>query len=400
MRLALVLALVLCLAPAAAAAPPPEIAAPEAIALEATTGDVIFEKDADTRRPMASTTKLMTALIVLEQADLKDVVTAPRYDGLSVETVMRLVPGEKITVHDLLRGLLLVSANDAAFTLAKHVGGSVPSFVRMMNRRAQQLGLQNTSYANPIGLDDAANYSTARDLATLTVELRKSRVFRRIVNATDLATRSGNPRTLANRNALVTEYGWVNGVKTGTTLDAGYVLVASGNKNDVPIVSVVMGATDEAARDDQSVALLNYGFSKFKFKRLTVENDRSKGMIPIRHRAGAELPVVYGATVRQVLRKKADTKVEVSLPAEVEGPVDYHEPVGEAVVSVDGETVATVPLLAALEVPATGFGRRVQNVLTQPWSLVALGVVLLLATLLTQRRRPAQRRRTRGETAA
>lgn len=400
--LALVLALALLPAAAASAAPRPEIAAPQAIVVEGTTGDVIFEQEADTPRPMASTTKLMTALLVIEQAELDAVVTAPRYDGLPVETVMRLVPGEKISVHDLLRGLLLVSANDAAFTLAQHVAGSVPSFVRMMNRRAQQLGLENTSYANPIGLDDANNFSTARDLATLTMELRKSRVFRRIVNATDLATRSGNPRTLANRNTLVSRFGWVSGVKTGTTTGAGYVLVASGAKKDVPIISVVMGAADEAARDEQSVALLNYGFSKFKVARLTVDGNRFPEMIPISHRAGAELPVVYGETVREVVRKRDDTSIDVTLPAEVEGPVAYHEQVGEAVVSVEGEPVATVPLLAGLRVPEAGLGRRVQNVLTQPWALVALGAVLLLATALTQRRRPPppRTRRRPGETAA
>jgi serine-type D-Ala-D-Ala carboxypeptidase (penicillin-binding protein 5/6) len=383
----------LLLAPAAArAAEPPAIAAPAAIAVEATTGDVAFEKDADARRPIASTTKLMTALLVLEAGDLNRVVRAPRYDALPVETVLGLTPGERITRADLLRGLLLVSANDAAVALAQDVGGSVPAFVRMMNRRAVQLGLENTSYANPIGLDEPGNYSSARDLATLALELRKNRFFRHTVNQTTLTLRSGaTSRTIDNRNDLLATYPWVEGMKTGTTLQAGYVLVGAGEKRGVHVVSVVLGAQSEAQRDEESLALLNYGFGRYKVKRAVVEEQPYES-IPIEHRAGAELPAVAARTIRRVVRRGERFDLEVRAPAQVEGPIDYGDRVGEVVVRLRGERVARVPLVAALEVPAAGFGRRTQDFLSQPWILIVLGAILVVASLVTRQRTASPRR--------
>lgn len=393
MRHALAVLLALMLAPAALAADPPAIEAPAAIVVEATTGDVAYEKEADTRRAIASTTKLMTALVVLEAGELDKVVRAPAYDGLAVETVLGLAPGEEMTRADLLRGLLLASANDVAAALAKDVGGNVGSFVRLMNRRAQELGLDNTHFANPIGLDEPGNYSTARDLATLARELRQSRFFRRTVDATSFTLRSGAvSRTPTNRNELIHEYGWVNGIKTGTTQQAGYVLVASGVKRDVPIITVVLGAESEEQRDDQSVALLNYGFSQYRVKRPVVEGNRY-ATIPIEHRAGAELPMVATRTIRRVVPIGAELEKQVRVPEEVAGPIDYGERIGEIIVTHDGEQVAVVPLTAALEVPAAGFGRRTQDFLTQPWMLLVLGALLVVGSLVSRYRTPPPRRR-------
>lgn len=393
MRRALAVLAALLLAPATAtAAEAPIIGAPSAIALEATSGDVAYEKDADARRSIASTTKLMTALLVLEAGDLETVVRAPRYDALPVETVLGLTPGERITRADLLRALLLASANDAAVALAQDVGGSVPAFVRMMNRRAVELGLENTRYANPIGLDEPGNFSTARDLATLAQVLRKHRVFRHTVDATTLTLRSGAvTRTLNNRNDLLFEYPWVDGMKTGTTMQAGNVLVASGNKRGVPIITVVMGATTEAQRDEESLTLLNYGFSLYKLKRAVVEDQRYES-IPIEHRPGADLPAVASRTVRRVVRRGERFELDVRVPGEVTGPIGFGDRVGEVEVMLRGERVAKVPLVAALEVPAAGFGRRTQDFLTQPWMLIVLGAILVAASLLT-RQRPTRPRR-------
>jgi serine-type D-Ala-D-Ala carboxypeptidase (penicillin-binding protein 5/6) len=400
-RRLLALVMALALAPSAAlAAEPPAIDAPEAIVVEATTGDVVYEKDPDQHRPIASTTKLMTALLTLEDGNLDDVVQAPRYDALPAESVLGLIPGEKITVQDLMRGLLMYSANDAAVALAVHVGGSVPSFVRMMNRRAEELGLEDTHYANPVGLDEEGNYSTARDLATLTRVLRKNRFFRRTVNTNDLTLRSGaTERTLSNRNTLLFDYPWVDGVKTGYTSQAGNVLVASGRKRGVPIISVVMGAASKPARDEESVELLNYGFSQYRVRRAVIEDQRLAS-IPIAHRAGAELPAVADRTLRRVVRKDERFEREVHVPDEVEGPIDYGEKIGEVVISLRGEPVAKVPLRAALEVPKAGIGRRTQDFLTQPWMLVVLGAVLVIASLVMRRRSPPPRRDRAAEEPA
>ncbi|MEA2124115.1 MAG: hypothetical protein QOI80_897 [Solirubrobacteraceae bacterium] len=387
-------------APAAAqAASPPDIASPEAIVIEPRSGDVAYSKDPDTRRPIASTTKLMTALLTLEHGGLQDMVTAPRYRAASGESVIGLIRGEQITEADLLRGLLVYSANDAAVALADHVAGNVPSFVRMMNRRAQELGLDNTHYANPVGLDETGNYSTARDLATLTLALRKHRFFRRTVNTNSLTLTSGaHERTLVNRNTLLADYPWIDGVKTGYTSQAGNVLVTSGTKRGVHLISVVIGAASKLARNDESLRLLDYAFPKFRVSRAIVAGDRV-ATIPIDNRPGAELPVVASRTVARVKRRNEKFAFHASVPRHVAGPIHRGEKIGELAVLLRGRPVARVPLTAALEIPKASAARRAQNFLTRPWTLVVLGIILVLAALLSQRR-PASRPRRPSEESA
>ncbi|MGI8622729.1 MAG: D-alanyl-D-alanine carboxypeptidase family protein [Solirubrobacteraceae bacterium] len=369
----------------------PSVDAPEAIVVEATRGDVAYTKAADARRPIASTTKLMTALLTLEKGGLKDVVVAPRYRAAPAESTMHLVPGEKITDADLLRGLLVVSANDAAVTLAGHVGGSVPSFVRQMNRRAQELGLGNTHYENPVGLDAPGNYSSARDLAQLTRRLRRFRFFRRTVDANTLTLESGSsPRALTNKNTLLAQYPWVDGVKTGYTSQAGNVLVASGTKRGVHLISVVIGAASKPARNAESVELLNYGFSKYRLKRAVTRGD-TVASVPIRHRAGAELPLVASRSVRRVLRRDEHFTFARTVPTIVDGPVHRGTELGRLEVRLDGRPVTSLPLTANLEVPAAGLGRRTQDFLTRPWTLAVVALALLLAAVAARRRPPGRR---------
>jgi D-alanyl-D-alanine carboxypeptidase (penicillin-binding protein 5/6) len=383
--LTLLLAL-LALAPAAHAAEPQDIDATAAIVVNPQTGDVVYEKDADGRHAIASTTKLMTALLTLEEAELDETVTAPRYGAAPGESILGLVPGEEITVADLLRALLMASANDAAVALADHVAGGVPAFVRMMNRRAQELGLDDTHYANPIGLDQPGNYSTARDLATLATELRKNVFFRRTVNSPEFALRSGGrPRTIKNRNTLLDAYRWVNGIKTGFTRDAGYVLVASGRKRDVNMLSVVIGAPSESERNNESAELLNYGLRRYEVETV-ISADRPIENVPIASRPGAELPVVADARVREARRKNERFETDIYLPDEVEGPHDAGDKVGRLVVTLRGRPVASVDLRAALDVPKASAARRIQDVLTQPWILIVLGAVLVAVALLAYRR--------------
>jgi serine-type D-Ala-D-Ala carboxypeptidase (penicillin-binding protein 5/6) len=377
-------------ATAAGAASPPRISAPSAIVMDAQSGDVAYARQADEKRPIASTTKLMTALLALEAGDLKDVVTAPRYHAAPAESVIHLVAGERMTEADLLRGLLVYSANDAAYTIAQHVAGSEASFVRRMNRRAQQLGLKNTHYANPIGLDQAGNYSTARDLAKLTMKLRKYSFFRRTVNEESVTLKSGSrPRTLANRNTLLADAAWVDGVKTGHTSQAGDVLVASGHKRGVRLISAVLGEPSKVTRNADSLRLLNYGFTKYHLVRAIVRGD-TVAHVPIDHRAGATLPLVAAKTVHKVKRPSDHfTYRQVGVPTHVDGPVHYGTRLGTLEIMLGGRRVASVPLTAALEVPAAGVARKTQDFLTTPWTLVVLGVVLLLAALVASRRRPS-----------
>ena len=265
--LAVALGLVLALAlarPASAPAAAPAIRAPAAILVEPATGDVVYQRQARRSRPVASTTKLMTALVTLEHAKLAQVVTTVPYRASPAESIIGLRGGERMTVADLLRGLLLASANDAAATLAARVGGSQSAFVALMNRRARQLGLTHTHYANAIGLDDPSNHSSAEDLVKLTLILRRNAFFRAVTNLPRATLRTGaHPRMILNRNLLVRAVPEVNGVKTGHTSSAGYILVASATKAGVTVISVVLDEPSEAARDADSLALIRYGLGRY-----------------------------------------------------------------------------------------------------------------------------------------
>ena len=391
----LLLAVAAMLTPAPAAhAQGPRVTATNAIVIEASSGATAYEKGADVRRPIASTTKLMTALLVLENARLSDVFEAPRYRGLAVESKINLRQGERMTVADLLRALLIASANDAAETLAQGVSGSRASFVRQMNRRAVELGLSNTRFANPIGLDEVGNYSSARDLAKLTLELRKSPFFRKVVDAPAVTLRTGSqPRTLANRNQLVRRFTWIDGVKTGHTQQAGYVLVASGSRRGVPLISVVLGTPSEDARDTDSLKLLQYGLRRFR-RKLAVREGQVLAQVPIRFRPGATLGLVARRTVRRVVPRGAAGRVERvvrDVPDEVEGPIRRGQRLGTVDLLQGGRKFASTSLLAAADVEEAGASRRAQEWLTGPWTLVLVAAVLIGATIVTRMRRPKDR---------
>src|SRR5436190_1636049 len=202
-------------------------------------------------------------------ADLRRTFTAPAYNAASAESKINLRRGERMKVRDLLTGLLLESANDAAVDLAVGVAGSRDAFVHRMNVRARQLGLAHTHYANPIGLDAAGNYSTARDLATLARRLMTNPTFAAIADKPSATLRSGDhPRTIQNRNLLIGRYRFVDGVKTGHTSSAGYVLVGAAHGNGGHVISVVLGEPSEGARDVDTLALLRWGIDRYR--RVTV----------------------------------------------------------------------------------------------------------------------------------
>ena len=279
-------------APAAAQARTPScpasVGAPSAIVIEVSTGQAACVRAPDRRRPVGSTTKLMTALLTLERAKLSQVFTASSYRPAPVESKIGLLPGERMKVRDLMRGLLIESGNDAAAALAQGVAGSQRAFVKLMNARALQLGLKNTHYENAIGLDSAGNYSSARDLVTLATVLRTDKFFKHTVNLPSVTLRSGAyPRTFANRNLLVRRYGFVNGVKTGHTLGAGYVLVGSASRHGIQLISAVLDEPSEAARDDDTMRLFDVAFKRFERIRAVVKG-RTMATVPIRERAGAQ----------------------------------------------------------------------------------------------------------------
>jgi serine-type D-Ala-D-Ala carboxypeptidase (penicillin-binding protein 5/6) len=394
-----VLALALAAPGARAATPPAGLDRPAAaIIADASDGHVLASKHPDERRAIASTTKLMTALLTLERARPAEVFTAPAYNALPGESRINLRRGERMTVHDLLNALLLPSANDAAVTLARGIGGSVPRFVAEMNGRATRLGLTETHYANPIGLDSPGNYSSARDLSGLAAYLMRDRRFARIVARPSALLRSGDRRRLVrNRNDLVARYPWVDGVKTGYTPVAGNVLVAAARgAGGAAVISVVMGERTEAARDSDSLALLRFGLSRFRLVR-ALDRRRPVARPKVRYRSErAELVPAHGLTV--ALRRGQRLRRGVDAPDRVNGPLAAGTRVGWVTVLRDGRPVARVPLVTARAVRRAGTLRVLASVLRVPLTL-AVAVGILVAVVLTARRsRLPGARRGRGRT--
>lgn len=397
---ALVAALLLLLVPAAARAddPPPAISARSAIVVETSTGDVAFARRASTRRQIASTTKMMTALVSREKLPLGKTIRAAPYAALPVESKINLRTGEPMRVADLLRALMLESANDAAVTLAVGASGSRQAFVRQMNAKAQDLGLENTRFANPVGLDDPDNYSTAADLATLATAVRRDEFLRRTVALPSARLKTGDrPRVIANRNTLVRS-GFANGVKTGHTNRAGYLLVGSKTRDGINVVSVVMGEPSEAARDADSRALLSWALNRYERERV-LDRDKVIATVPIKYR-DTNVGVISTREVSRVVRKGSGLDVKVTgLPEEVDGPLPAGSRAGVAVVSEGGKVIARVPLVTANAVPEAGLWLKIKDGMAGKWWIPGLLVLVVVGTLLALvlRHRAARRRELEAE---
>jgi serine-type D-Ala-D-Ala carboxypeptidase (penicillin-binding protein 5/6) len=357
---------------ATAAEPPPNTSGAAAIVIDARTGDRLYGKDPREERPIASATKLMTALLTLERAKLDDVFTAAPYTASPVESKIGLMPGERMTVEDLLTALILESANDAAVTLAKGVAGSPEAFVREMNRRAVALGLRDTSYANPVGFDDPNNYSSARDLAELARRLLANPEFARITDLPMATLHSGaRNRTIENRNVLVQRYPFVSGVKTGHTIGAGYVLVGAGAAGGARVITVTLGAPSESARDADTLALLRWGLEQFHRVRV-LRPGKALDQIDINYRdEDAEVGAAQPVTL--VLRRGERVDTVLDAPGELDGPLAKGERVGSVAVEREGKTVRRVPLVTLSEVEGASFVRKVAR---------TLGTLLIVAILL------------------
>lgn len=366
-----------------------------AIVMEASTGDVLLSVNAGDRRQIASTTKLMTVLVALGRTDLDDVFSATAYDPLPIESQIGLRPGERMSVRDLLRATLLPSANDAAAAVAVGTMGSTDAFVAEMNRRARSLGLRDTSFANPIGLDDPLNYSTARDLARLAATLRRNEFFRRTVDLPSATLRSGvRKRTVINRNTLVRRVDAIDGMKTGHTRRAGYVLVGSATRDGVSVISVVLGEPSERARDADSLALLRYGLSRYDARTVMPEG-RVLGRVRLRYRGDDTVDVIAGATVRRVLRTGTRTTVTVTgLPRDVDGPLPRGTRLGTATIRTGTKLLARVPVVTARPVAEAGLGDRLNDMLGRAQTIIALVLLVVCSLpLVLLRRRAINRRR-------
>jgi serine-type D-Ala-D-Ala carboxypeptidase (penicillin-binding protein 5/6) len=381
----------------AATAPPPKLPARAAILAVLNTGQRLYGLNAQERLPIASTTKMMTALVTLRHASLNDVFTEPNYHFAAVDSQIYLVPGERMSVHDLMIAMLVPSADDAAKDLAYNVGGhSVARFIGMMNQDARQLGLTHTHYSTPIGLDTPGNYSSASDLVKLAgYLLERYPFFARAVALPEAFLKTGDhPRDVVSRNDLVARVSWIRGVKTGHTHKAGYVLVAEGRRGGMTLLSAVLGTPSEAARDASTLHLLDWGYSNFRLASpLTagaVMARPTENGYPDRHAS-----VVAAREFSWAVPRGARLRVEVSVPHDLSGPLRRHTRVGTATVLEGTRPVGRVGLVLDRAVPGLGTFAAAARFLTRPITLVVLIVILAAMAGLTVRGRGRRRARSR-----
>jgi D-alanyl-D-alanine carboxypeptidase (penicillin-binding protein 5/6) len=381
----LFLALVLA-APAAATDRLPRIEARAWTLIDARTGETLTSHAVARRLPIASTTKLMTTYVVLHELPLDRIVRAAPYHPEYGESLLGLRPGQRISVRDLLYGLILRSGNDAAYDLARAAAGSESRFVAQMNRYAAALGLADTHYANPIGLDQRGNHSSARDLATLTQRLLAIPAFARIADARSAVLRSVRPhRRIDSINELLEMAPWVTGVKTGHTFGALYVLVGSGRRSGVELISVAIGAPTDEERFRDNLDLLEYGFSQYR-RRVPVRAGRALAEPSIRY-SGGTLPLRAARTVAVGLRPGQRLKVAVRASGEVEGPIRRNAALGTATVYVDGRRAATVALRAGRAVPEASTLDRVRTFAEENlvWFALLSSAILVAGAFLLRR---------------
>jgi serine-type D-Ala-D-Ala carboxypeptidase (penicillin-binding protein 5/6) len=363
----------------------PNLTARTAVLVDEGTGQRLYGRAADRQVPIASATKLMTALLTLEQVHrLEAVFTQNLYYSSPVESQIGLVPGERMTVHDLLLALMLPSADDAAEDLAYNLGhGSIGRFIALMNVRARELGLAHTHYSTPIGLDTPGNFSSASDLVRLAgYLLTHSRFFARIVALPHAVLHSGNhPRVVLNRNDLVGRVPWIDGVKTGHTAAAGYVLVGSGTKHGMTLLSAVLGTPSMADRDGDTLALQDYGFREFRLMR-PLRAGTVLARPAVRDRPGVRAELIAARSFARVVPATAALSLRVAAPRELAGPQRRHAVIGSVAVLINGRPVARIPLLLAAALPAVSPLTLAAHFLTRLSTLLVLVPLAVVALVV------------------
>ena len=333
-----------------------------AVLIEAQTGRVLYAYNAHEPLPMASTTKIMTALLALEQGALADRVTVgPNAYGVP-GTSIYLEQGEQLTLEEMLYGLMLASGNDAAVAIAEHIGGTAEEFCRMMTARAAEIGCENTVFTTPHGLPDPGHHTTAWDLALIALEAMKNPVFREIV-ATQRASLpwAGREygRVLTNKNRLLTEYPGAMGVKTGYTRAAGRCLVFAAERRGLRLIGAVLNCPDWFSRAE---AILDEGFRDWRMATLYAAGETVR-TVPVTGGAVDAVAAVAERDVSAPVRADAWPDLMIELPEALPPGVPAGQRIGTAILRDGNEIVAEVPLLAARDTGKSAFRHRMERIL-------------------------------------
>ena len=332
----------------------PKVAAHGAILVDALTGRVLWEKDAAKQLAMASTTKIMTAILALEMGDFdNDIVTVSRRAAVAPRVKMYLQEGEEIALSGLIYALMLQSSNDAAVAIAEFIGGSVEEFCAAMTAKARQLGAQNTIFETPNGLDAENHQSTAYDMALIARYAMSNTMFLEIINTVSKeVTSSRRTYNITNKNRLLHEFEGANGIKTGYTGKAGHCFVGAARRDDMQLISVVFasgwGPRGKEQKWVDTKEILSYGFDNFAYELILSEGDVA-GVLAVERSRTPQIELYYGESILLPLtaEERAAIAVEPRFPAGLTAPVGENQAVGEGRIYLDGEYYASVPILTS-----------------------------------------------------
>ena len=340
--------------------------AKSAILMEESTGNILYESNPDERLPIASVTKVMTMLLIMEAVDsgkisLDDMVTvsenAMSYGG----STMFLETGEQLTVNDMLKGIAVASANDGCVAMAEHLAGSESAFVDIMNEKAKELGMENTHFMNTNGLDEDDHYSSARDVAIMSRELMKHET---IFNYTSIwmDTLRGGKFQLANTNKLIRFYDGANGLKTGSTSKALCCLSAAAKRNDMQLIAVVLGAPTSAERFASAKSLLDYGFANYAVNTQITAGDEVQ-KIAVEKGVDKEVGVVASDSCSTLVKKGQEDNItkEIKIDETITAPIEAGQKIGTMTISRDGEVIADIDLNASSAVEKKGIGLIIKD---------------------------------------
>ena len=344
-----------------------EVTAPSAILMEMTTGTVLYEKDADTARPPASVTKVMTKLLIFDalaegKIQLEDEVTTSEYASSMGGSQVFLETGEKQTVETLLKCISVASANDACVAMAEYISGNEEEFVRQMNLRAEGLGMKHTHFVNCNGLDAEGHETSARDIALMSRELllKYPEIHNYCTiwmeNITHTTSKGSSEFGLTNTNKLIRQYEYATGLKTGSTGKAKFCVSATAEKNGVSLIAVIMGAEDSKARFKDAVTLLNYGFGKCQM--YTDEKMPSLDPISVTGSIQESISLEYEKKFTYLDTTGANLNAVTSrlqIPDKVNAPVKKGDTVGQRIYYLDEKEIGSVNLLAEETVKKAGF---------------------------------------------
>ena len=332
-----------------------------AILVDEDSGTVLYEKNADARRPIASITKVMTLLLTFEALEtgkisLDDFVPVSEHAYHMGGSQIWLEPGEEMTLNDMLKAICISSANDAAVAVAEYVGGSEPAFAEMMNARAAELGMTNTHFVNACGLDEPEHLSTARDVAAMSREMLLHHTEVRDYCSIWMDTLRGGATQLVNTNKLLKSYSGITGLKTGTTGKAGVCISASAERDGLRLIAVVLGAASGKERFQAASTLLDYGFSHFESAAAELPADAPLSL-PVKRGTAESVALTYTAPERCLMPKGESSTLQVALdlPQKLAAPIRAGETVGTVKISNGSAELASYPVTAAQDVDALSF---------------------------------------------